>query len=342
MSKYKNLKLIGIILIILYTIGIGFFGNSNIITSEETTLTVPTQIKEFFENATNQESETKPSENKESTINLSDIPAFIGDPYVTINDNQPTFIKSDITTKSYEKYSELDSLGRCGVAIACIGKDLMPTEERGSIGQVKPTGWHTVKYDNVDGKYLYNRCHLIGYQLTAENANEKNLITGTRFMNVDGMLPFENMVADYIKETKNHVMYRVTPVFKDNNLVATGVQMEAYSVEDGGEGICFNVYVYNAQPGITIDYATGNSWLGKSFGELFNDINENDSKNENSTTTNNSLSELTDKISKTYYKTENGTKYHTVNCKHLKSSKIEIKYSEILLSELEPCKTCNP
>ena len=218
------------------------------------------------------------------------------------------------------------------------------------------------KYDIVDGKYLYNRCHLIGYQLSGENANEKNLITGTRYINVDGMLPFENMVADYIKETKNHVMYRVTPVFKNNNLVATGVQMEAYSVEDDGEGICFNVYVYNAQPGITIDYITGNSWLGQSIGELLNDIKENNSKNENSenedstnannilsefidknsSTTNNSLSDLIDKTSKTYYKTENGTKYHTEDCKHLKDSKIEVKYSDILLSKLEPCKTCNP
>jgi DNA-entry nuclease len=136
----------------------------------------------------------------------------------------------------------------------------MPTEDRGNIGQVKPTGWVTAKYDFVDGKYLYNRCHLIGFQLTGENANERNLITGTRYMNVDGMLPFENMIADYVKETRNHVLYRVTPVFNGDNLVARGVQMEAWSVEDAGDGICFNVYVYNAQPGITIDYATGENW----------------------------------------------------------------------------------
>lgn len=180
-------------------------------------------------------------------------------PYIAINNNMPTF--EEVSTKSFESYSSLDELGRCGVAYACIGKDLMPTEERGSIGSVKPTGWQTMKYDIVDGKYLYNRCHLIGFQLSGENANEKNLITGTRYMNVEGMLPFENMVADYVKETGNHVMYRVTPIFEGDNLLASGVQMEAYSVEDDGEGICFNVYVYNVQPGITIDYTDGDSAL---------------------------------------------------------------------------------
>lgn len=192
---------------------------------------------------------------------LDDIPAYSGDPYVILNDNQPDFDAEDLTTNSFEQYSDLDALNRCGPAYANIGKDLMPTEKRGSISNVKPSGWVTAKYDNVDGKYLYNRCHLIGYQLTGENANEKNLITGTRSMNVDGMLPFENMVADYVKETGNHVLYRVTPVFEGDNLVASGVQMEALSVEDKGEGVCFNVYTYNNQPGITINYATGESWL---------------------------------------------------------------------------------
>lgn len=186
------------------------------------------------------------------------IPEFSGEPYVIVNKNLPAF-GDDVTTKSFESYSELDSLGRCGVAVACIGIDIMPTEERGNIGQVKPSGWHTVKYDIVDGKYLYNRCHLIGFQLTGENANEKNLITGTRYLNVEGMLPFENLVADYVKETENHVMYRVTPVYEGDDLVARGVYMEAYSVEDQGEGVLFNVFVYNNQPGIIIDYATGES-----------------------------------------------------------------------------------
>ena len=185
--------------------------------------------------------------------------AYDGKPYVVINDNDPDFTDADMTTTSFERYGELDGLGRCTTAFANIGKDLMPAEKRGPIGEVKPTGWQTDKYDNVDGKYLYNRCHLIGYQLTGENANEKNLITGTRYLNVDGMLPFENMVADYIKETNNHVLYRVTPVFSGDNLVASGAHMEAKSVEDNGDGILFNVYCFNAQPGIAIDYATGDS-----------------------------------------------------------------------------------
>lgn len=195
------------------------------------------------------------------TIDLSSIPAFSGDPYVVINDNVPEFTDADLTTTSFETYSNLDSLGRCGVVYANIGVDLMPTEERGSIGQVKPSGWHLVKYDCVDGKYLYNRCHLIGYQLTGENANTQNLITGTRYLNVDGMLPFENMVADYIKSTGNHVLYRVTPIFEGDNLLASGVLMEAKSVEDNGDGILFNVFCYNAQPGVSINYATGDSAL---------------------------------------------------------------------------------
>lgn len=194
---------------------------------------------------------------------IKSVPAFSGNAYVVINDNQPEFSEADMTTNAYETYAQLDSLGRCGTAMACVGIEIMPTEERGSIGQVKPSGWQTVKYDFVDGKYLYNRCHLIGYQLTGENANEQNLITGTRYLNVEGMLPFENMVADYVKETGNHVIYRVTPVFEGNNLVAKGVQLEAKSVEDNGDGVCFNVYAYNNQPGVTIDYATGESYLSQ-------------------------------------------------------------------------------
>ena len=193
-------------------------------------------------------------------VALSDVPEFSGEPYVVINDNEPSFPAEDFTSEGFEEYSPLDDLGRCGVAYANVGLETMPTEERGSISNVKPTGWKSVQYDFVDGKSLYNRCHLIGFQLTGENANRQNLITGTRYMNVDGMLPFENMVADYVKETENHVLYRVTPIFEGNNLVASGVQMEAQSVEDKGEGVCFNVYVYNNQPGVTIDYATGDSW----------------------------------------------------------------------------------
>ncbi|MCI5649760.1 MAG: DNA/RNA non-specific endonuclease [Fusicatenibacter sp.] len=191
---------------------------------------------------------------------VAEIPEYSGEPYVILEDNEPDFSDEELqNTESFETYSELDELGRCGTAKACIGQDLMPTEKRGAIGQVKPSGWQTVKYEIVDGKYLYNRCHLIGYQLTAENANEENLITGTRYLNVEGMLPFENMVADYIKETGNHVLYEVTPVFEGDNLVASGVEMEAMSVEDDGEGISFHVYAYNVQPGIDIDYSDGNS-----------------------------------------------------------------------------------
>ena len=192
---------------------------------------------------------------------LEDLPEYSGEPYVVLNENVPDFPQEDETTNSFERYSPLDDLGRCGTAYANIGTDLMPTEERGSIGQVKPSGWQTVKYDCVDGKYLYNRCHLIGYQLSGENANEENLITGTRYLNVEGMLPFEDQVADYVQETNNHVLYRVTPIFEGDNLLASGVVMEAKSVEDAGSGVCFCVYVYNVQPGVAIDYATGASWL---------------------------------------------------------------------------------
>lgn len=207
----------------------------------------------------------KTEQNSDTTavISINDIPEYSGEPFVTINNNIPYFTEDEITSSSFESYSQLDNLGRCGAAFASVGTDLMPTEERGSIGQVKPTGWHTVKYDNVDGKYLYNRCHLIGYQLTGENANEQNLITGTRYLNVDGMLPFEDFVADYVKETDNHVMYRVTPIFEGDNLLADGVLMEAYSVEDNGDGVTFCVFVYNVQPGVVLDYATGGSVIKK-------------------------------------------------------------------------------
>ena len=226
------------------------------------------------------------------SASVMDVPAFSGEPYVVINDNVPEFSDEDMTTDAYEYYSQLDALKRCGYVMACVGKELMPTEDRGSIGQVKPSGWQTVKYDFVDGKYPYNRCHLIGFQLTGENANECNLITGTRYLNVEGMLPFENMVADYIKETGNHVLYRVTPVFDGENLVARGVQMEALSVEDDGGGICFNIYAYNNQPGVTIDYTTGESTLS-------------DVQDTADTTT----------VSTAYILNNSSKKFHTPDCK---------------------------
>ena len=201
------------------------------------------------------------ADSKTSCITVSNVGEYSDSAYVELENNIPSFKKSELTTKAFEKYSELDDLGRCGVAFANVCRETMPTEERGNIGMIKPSGWQTAKYDNVDGKYLYNRCHLIGYQLTAENANEKNLITGTRYLNIEGMLPFENMVADYIDETDNHVLYRMTPIFKDNNLLASGAQIEAYSVEDKGKGVCFNVYCYNVQPGIEINYSDGTNRL---------------------------------------------------------------------------------
>lgn len=208
--------------------------------------------------------------NTQSTIasfDLKNIPQYTSEPYVKINNNIPQFSEEDYNKKPFETYSELDSLGRCGVAYANICKEIMPEdgEKRQSISMIKPTGWKTTKYEGlVEGNYLYNRCHLIGYQLAGENANAKNLITGTRYFNVTGMLPFENMVDDYIeKYGNNHVLYRVTPIYEGNNLVASGVQMEGYSIEDKGKGVCFNVYVYNVQPGIEINYATGDSKLIK-------------------------------------------------------------------------------
>ena len=214
-------------------------------------------LKTFMDNSTTNEITVSYA----TKLDLSLIPSYTDKAYVKLNNNIPDFDDSLMTTESFEKYSDFDSLGRCGVAFANIGKDLMPTKERESIGMIKPSGWRISKYDFIDGKYLFNRCHLIGYQLTGENANEKNLITGTRYLNVDGMLPFENKVADYVKSTNNHVLYRVTPHFEGNNPIVSGVQIEAKSVEDNGKGIQFNVYCYNVQPRVKIDYATGENSL---------------------------------------------------------------------------------
>lgn len=197
------------------------------------------------------------------SYDINEIPEYFGNSFVYLNDNKPNFTEDDYNLDEFESYSSLDYLGRCGVAFANIGKSLMPTEDRTSIGMVKPTGWQTVKYDIVDGKYLYNRCHLIGFQLTGENANEKNLITCTRQMNSDVMLDFENEVADYIKDTNNHVLYRVTPIFEGDNMLAKGIILEASSVEDKGQSISYNVFIYNVQDGIEIDYKTGKSNLKK-------------------------------------------------------------------------------
>ena len=251
------------------------------------------------------------------------VPSQTDEPFVLLDGGQPDFDDTQLITESYEKYSPLDRLGRCGVAIACIGRDIMPTGERGSIGQVKPTGWQISKYDFVDGKYLYNRCHLIGYQLTGENANERNLITGTRYFNTEGMLPFENAVADYVKETDNHVLYRVTPVFEGENLVASGVIMEAQSVEDGGEGVRFKVFVHNIQPGVEIDYLTGDN-REKEFEKT--DLSE----------------------EKEYILNKNSKKFHNPDCKNAQdiSDKNKDYFTgarEILIQRgYTPCGGCNP
>ena len=274
----------------------------------------------------------EPDETKENVsndigkgyFNYFDIPDFDGSsPYVVVNGNQPYFNDIKNTNKSFESYGELDKEGRCTEAFANIGKDLMPTEERGSIGSVKPTGWHTVKYDCVDGNYLYNRCHLIGYQLTGENANVKNLITGTRYMNVQGMLPFEDMVADYIKETDNHVLYRVTPIFLEGELVARGVLMEGYSVEDKGDGICFNIFCYNNQLEIEIDYTNGESrYVGKAEAES--------------------------SISSAYILNKGSKKFHYPNCSSVNSIKESNKEyyngsrDTLILDGYAPCGSCKP
>lgn len=243
MNNFSKVMLTGIIALILGFIGV----SSNDIE----------KIINDFKTETINEKENKEKNN----YNIKEIPEYNGEDYITINNNNPTFDENDINTSTFEKYSDLDSLGRCGAAYANLSQELMPTEERGSIGMIKPSGWHTVKYDNVDGKYLYNRCHLIGYQLAGENANEKNLITCTRYTNATVMLKFENEVADYIDKTNNHVLYRVTPIFEEDNLLATGIQMEALSVEDDGKGIKFNIFIYNIQDGIEINYKTGESKL---------------------------------------------------------------------------------
>ena len=253
---------------------------------------------QVIENSNNTNSSTSNTTTTDSSnITINNIPEYSGDDYIILNNNVPNFSDSDLTTTSFEEYAPLDDLGRCGVAYSNIGTDIMPTEKRESISSVKPSGWHSVKYDIVEGKYLYNRSHLIGYQLTAENANDRNLITGTRYFNATLMLPYENMVADYIKEKNNHVLYRVTPVFEGNNLVATGVQMEAKSVEDNGEGIEFNVFVYNVQPGITIDYATGDSALsGEEITNTSSSSNSNNTSNNSSNTTSSNNTTSTEEI----------------------------------------------
>ncbi|MGL6198589.1 MAG: DNA/RNA non-specific endonuclease [Lachnospiraceae bacterium] len=343
MKKNKQL-LISLILILCFI----FTG-----CGQKTSETTPESNQIESNSSSTQESESdteSPSDETEEvsqTIDISSIPEFSGDAYVVINDNNPFFTDSDLTAESFEQYSALDSLGRCGIAYASVGQDIMPTEERGSIGKVKPSGWQTMKYDSVDGKYLYNRCHLIGYQLTGENANESNLITGTRYLNTQGMLPFENMIADYVKETNNHVLYRVTSIFEGDNLVASGVQMEAMSVEDDGEGILFNVYAYNNQPGIVIDYINGNSYEGDEANDQVETTTEEPNVTEETeqeqSTENSDTTE-----SASYVLNTNTHKSHTPNCSSVATIKDSNRQDyagrrdELISQGYEPCKRCNP
>ena len=275
-----------------------------------------------------------------TSFDLSSIPEYNGSPYAVVNDNIPFFTESEYTTTSFEQYAPLDNLGRCGVAFACVGRDIMPTEERGNIGSVKPTGWQTVRYENVDGRYLYNRCHLLGFQLTGENANTRNLITGTRYMNVNGMLPFENMVADYVQETNKHALLRVTPIFEGNNLLATGVLMEALSMEDNGEGICFNVFCYNVQPGIIIDYSDGSNKAADGsapYGSSAAVVNKNENTSSNSTATTDA----------SYIGNKNTKKFHHSYCGSIKqmkdTNKVPLNSREQVINlGYDPCGNCSP
>lgn len=305
--------------------------------------------------------------NNNSYVSLEAIPAYDGKAYVAVNNNEPFFTDSDMTTTAFENYSDLDSLGRCGVAYANICKEIMPTEKRGKIGMIKPSGWHTVKYDVIKDRYLYNRCHLIGYQLAGENANPKNLITGTRYLNVEGMLPFENLVADYVNNTGNHVLYRVTPMFSGSNLVANGVFIEAKSVEDNGGGILFNVYCYNVQPGVGINYENGDSWLdgtapqeqsaqtgaaqnggsqssdGSGAGESGSSGSTTGSvsSGSDSSAAENSAADSSNSETMVHI-TATGKKYHRAGCRTLKKSDTEVTLDEAKSMGLSPCGICNP
>lgn len=280
------------------------------------------------------ELQNRPQKGSMSAVTLADIPAYAGKPYAVINDNSPFFTEEEIAkaTTSWEEYGDMDKLGRCSMCWASVGKDIMPTGERGSIGSIKPTGWHTVKYDFVNGKYLYNRSHLIGWQLTGENANEKNLVTGTRSFNVDGMLPFENMVADYVREDDKRVLYRVTPMFDGNDLVCRGVLMEAISVEDNGDSVLFNVFVYNVQPGVKINYATGESSLD----------------DEQTAGTGDSDSEAASDVDTTYVINASSMKFHKEDCSSISSmnpanKEVVTSTRDELVSEgYSPCGICKP
>ena len=342
MKRYKSI--LAIILSMLLVLS--GCGTANIQSSNEQPIQESStqNIQTDYENTENKQSapvkETPTPKVTPQKFDISSVPKYSGNPYVAINNNVPFFTEADLTTEPFEIFSNLDNLGRCGVAYANVCTELMPTEDRGSIGMVKPSGWHSVIYENVDGLYLYNRCHLLGFQLTGENANERNLITGTRYMNIIGMLPFENMVADYVKEANNHVLLRVTPIFEGNNLLASGVLMEALSMEDNGDGICFNVFCYNVQPGIIIDYSDGSNKAADGsapYGSSAAVANKQNNTTQNATTTTDA----------SYIGNKNTKKFHHSCCSSVKQMKDKNKVplnsrEQALNLGYEPCGNCSP
>ena len=370
-SKGSGKKFLPITLGVLLVLGIASFGNDSDVektktqqesyveesaysTSRDTAISGSNTEDETDTSTTDSSSDTEEvlsSNGSDRGFDYASLPEYTSSPYVEVNGNVPFFTADELTTESYESYGELDSLGRCTTAFACIGTDLFPTEERGKIGEVKPTGWHTVKYAGIDGNYLYNRCHLIMYAMTGENANEKNLITGTRYMNTQGMLPFEEKTHDYIENTGNHVMYRVTPVFVGNDLLARGVLMEAYSVEDDGAGICFCIFCYNVQPGVTISYATGESsgpeFTGSNQNSVSNSSDQTNSvnaTNENTITSTDSTAQPTEAA---YIGNKNTGKYHRASCSSVGDMNEENKVffasrDEAEAAGYQACKRCHP
>lgn len=327
----RKIKIIVLFLVILFLNGCS---NEPVVTKP----ILPIQIE-----SVEKTEDPTPEPTKEKSVfgpafDIQTIPPYSGNAYVVVNNNVPYFNESDYTIHSFENYEELDEFGRCGVAYACIGTDIMPIQERGNIGMIKPTGWQTIRYENIDGKYLYNSCHLLGYNLTGENANPKNLITGTRYLNMQGMLPFETVVAEYVEETNNHVLYRVTPIFEGNNLLASGVLMEGYSVEDMGEGICFNVYCYNVQPGIVINYRDGSNYSADGKPPY--------GSSDTSPTLAPNQSPQTENVN--YIGNQKTKKFHYPDCSGVKQMKEKNKVylfctrEEVIESGYLACKLCNP
>ena len=305
--------------------------NQNEITSSENNVSENTSSSSNIASSSSEDKvNSSVGTGNQTAIKPSDIPKYSGKPYITINNNIPNFSASELTQKGYEKYSKLDSLGRTQTALASVGNDTMPmpNEERGSISSIKPSGWKQAKYTNISGGWLYNRCHLIGWQLSAENANRSNLITGTKYLNIKGMLPFENMVADYIKETGDHVAYRITPIYDGNNLLASGVQMEAYSIGDNGESICFNVYCFNVQPGVNINYKTGSS------------KGPTEEKNSSSSPSTLKPDVSIEESIQMVWIPNSGSKYHSHSgCSNMKNPR-QVSREEAEGLDYEPCKKC--